>query len=737
MGDLPTVDDRYELLERLHSGGMGTVWRVRHRLLDEERVIKVLHAGLGGNAEFEARFMREARAASRLHHPNIARVFDFTIDAGRGAQMVLELIDGVDLARMLKESGPPSAAMCVEIAQQALAAIGHLHSKGMIHRDVSPDNFMLSRADSGQPLVTLIDLGVVKLLDGDVALTAEHAFVGKLLYAAPECYEADLPVDPRADLYSFGVLAYELLTGTHPFRRKDAAAVIRAHLEEPPLSFDVSDPQGRVSAELRAALLRAMAKSPDERWHTADELASALSAAAADMREPGSAELDRLLPIGVASAQAAPRDPTAATPISRVAGLTEGLEDMLAGIRRLAELEQLREAELQLNALQRMDPVNPAITALADELAGRRAAHQQATLDRAEVSFEERLRAGDIAGARQLVGGLERHIQEDPRVHGMRAQVGGGEPGDVQRSVSDRLAELLAQASAELEAGASNAAEMTVRLALDLDPENVQALELLRLIRGEPGRGEEVVQELRTTVRELIDGDRLDQAAEVLETAEREHGAAAFVAERERLDATQRASRLRIVRERLGRARRAAKRGELARAFQEIRAAGNLSPGDPEVQETLHDAMERQAVATVRSYLNAGDVPEAGRALALAEKMYGAFDELDDLRRELDELRRSSTTVSVQALLVSARQLIDTGDVRSALQELRRAGMLAPDHPGIQPLMESAMAAHAEATVRAYVAKGQSAEARRALELAEKLLGDRDAFAELKQLVGS
>jgi tetratricopeptide (TPR) repeat protein len=194
---------------------------------------------------------------------------------------------------------------------------------------------------------------------------------------------------------------------------------------------------------------------------------------------------------------------------------------------------------------------------------------------------------------------------------------------------------------------------------------------------------------------------------------------------------------LRIVRERLGRARRAAKRGELARAFQEIRAAGNLSPGDPEVQETLHDAMERQAVATVRSYLNAGDVPEAGRALALAEKMYGAFDELDDLRRELDELRRSSTTVSVQALLVSARQLIDTGDVRSALQELRRAGMLAPDHPGIQPLMESAMAAHAEATVRAYVAKGQSAEARRALELAEKLLGDRDAFAELKQLVGS
>jgi eukaryotic-like serine/threonine-protein kinase len=280
------IDGKYEILEKLREGGMGAIYKVRHRLLDEVRVIKLMRPQLGEDPEFKARFVREARVAIKLRHPNVAHLYDFTIGDDGTAFMVIEFIDGRTLEELLKTVGPPPLGLALETAQQALRALSYLHGKGFVHRDISPDNLMLTEDPDGNPLVKLIDLGITKVLEGaEAQLTKTGTFLGKLRYASPEQFSATAAsaADARGDLYSFGVVLYELLTGVHPILGSDASSIIAGHLFRPPLSFDETDRQGRLPAGLRAAVLRALAKSPDERQASARELAQQLAA----FREPG------------------------------------------------------------------------------------------------------------------------------------------------------------------------------------------------------------------------------------------------------------------------------------------------------------------------------------------------------------------------------------------------------------------------------------------------------------------
>ena len=185
--DLATLEGKYEILRRLKGGGMGRIYLVRHRELDELRVVKVMRAEIAEDEQLRVRFAREAQLASRLRHPNIADVYDFATDAEGRAFLVMQFIDGVTFDSLIKAVPLPPLHLVVELCRQGLDAIEFLHRNGYVHRDIAPDNLMLTRDAYARPLTKLIDLGIAKALEGDLLrLTATGAFLGKLRYASPE-----------------------------------------------------------------------------------------------------------------------------------------------------------------------------------------------------------------------------------------------------------------------------------------------------------------------------------------------------------------------------------------------------------------------------------------------------------------------------------------------------------------------------------------------------------------------
>ncbi|HYX24922.1 MAG TPA: TonB family protein, partial [Thermoanaerobaculia bacterium] len=264
------IDGKYEILEKIREGGMGSIYKVRHRLLDEVRVVKVIRSQSEAVGEAADRFLREAKAAIKLRHPNVAVLHDFAVGADGQAFIVMEYIDGWNLLEVLNGYGPPPVALTLEIARQSLKALGYLHRHRIVHRDVSPDNLMLTRDVDGHPLVKLIDLGIAKTLEGQGGLTTTGVFLGKPRYGSPERFSG-AAFDERSDLYSFGVVLYELLTGRCPVAGAEPAALMAGHLFRPPLDFADTDPAGRVPAELRAIVLKSLAKKPEERMGSAED----------------------------------------------------------------------------------------------------------------------------------------------------------------------------------------------------------------------------------------------------------------------------------------------------------------------------------------------------------------------------------------------------------------------------------------------------------------------------------
>lgn len=272
------LEGKYEILYRISVGGMGAIYKVTDRRTSEPRVVKVLRSEHAQERQLRARFRNEARMAMRLDHPNIARVHDFSVDREGTAYIVMEFIDGVTVEELISKCGPPSIGLAAEIGCQTLEALAYLHGAGIVHRDIASDNVMLAHDDRHSVRVKLIDLGIAK--GEHSGLTATGMFMGKVRYACPELFTPEggaARLDERSDLYSFGVLLYELLTGVGPIAGDTFSEIVSGHLFHPPLDFAESDEDGRVPEELRAVTLKALEKRPQDRFRSAAEMVDALS----------------------------------------------------------------------------------------------------------------------------------------------------------------------------------------------------------------------------------------------------------------------------------------------------------------------------------------------------------------------------------------------------------------------------------------------------------------------------
>jgi serine/threonine-protein kinase len=257
---------------------MGEIFLVHHRLLDERRVVKVMRPQLAGRDSQRRRFQREAQTVTKLRHPNIALCHDFVVDSAGTGYMVMEFVDGINLRDLLAARGPLPPPLAVEIAVQTLGALGYLHKRGIIHRDISPENIMLSRDEEGLAQAKIIDLGIAKTQHGDEA-TATDVFIGKLRYSSPEQLKSSVPIDGRSDLYSLAAVLYELLTGRPAFGGNSLPAIVAAHMETGPEPFESTDPGDRIAAPVRHALRRGLSRAREDRYETAREFADALRTA--------------------------------------------------------------------------------------------------------------------------------------------------------------------------------------------------------------------------------------------------------------------------------------------------------------------------------------------------------------------------------------------------------------------------------------------------------------------------
>ncbi len=275
-GDM--VGGKYRVERVLGAGGMGVVVAAVHTDLGHPVALKFILPDAISGADAVERFMREARAVARLKSEHVARVFDVGRDGADNPYMVLELLEGMDLAKLSKQRGPLAVADAVEYVLQACEGLLEAHGAGIVHRDLKPQNIFVTRRLNGMPLVKVLDFGIAKSVGaaaaGQHAITDSHAVIGSPLYMAPEHMRSARAADTRSDIWSLGVILYELLGGEVPFDGETVTEICIRVVNEPPRPLLSLRPG--LDPALVDITMRCLDKDPTRRWQNVAMLAAAL-----------------------------------------------------------------------------------------------------------------------------------------------------------------------------------------------------------------------------------------------------------------------------------------------------------------------------------------------------------------------------------------------------------------------------------------------------------------------------
>ena len=278
------VGTNYLIEHEVGRGGMAVVYRAIDLRLHRPVAIKVLPPDLAFNPDVRTRFIREAQTAAQLSHPNIVPIY--SVDEKDGSNVVyfvMAYIDGESLGVRLAREGAWPVDRTVRVLRDVADALAYAHARGVVHRDIKPDNILIDRA-SGRPMVT--DFGIARAAAGDARLTVTGVAVGTPAYMSPEQALGERELDGRSDLYSLGVVGYHMLAGETPFKASNTPAMLVKHVSERPRPIRERRPE--VPAYLAVAIDRALAKRPEDRWADAAEFRDALDGAQVSSREQAS-----------------------------------------------------------------------------------------------------------------------------------------------------------------------------------------------------------------------------------------------------------------------------------------------------------------------------------------------------------------------------------------------------------------------------------------------------------------
>ncbi len=791
---LARIDDQYEIVAKIKQGGMGEIYKVRHRLLDEIRVVKVLHSELEGDTELNERFAREARATIQLRHPNIVQIFDFTLDASGTGLIVMEYIRGVDLQQLIAQPQRPSIALSLEIARQGLRALGYLHRSGFVHRDVSPDNLMLSRDVEGRPLIKIIDLGIAKRRDSDQQLTASGMFLGKFRYSSPEHFgvQGSDGIEERSDLYTFGLVLYELLTGCSQIQGESTSELIAGHLFQPPKGFNETDLDQRIPDVLRHVILKTLAKDPDERFANAEELIQHLeeiqrdfplerqvleeSHRFVDNEAPSPATVD--LEASPTTPPAADRsidhdiDRDAATEIAPPAMSSLAppppaqVATLLTNAQGLYEANHLPAARSQLETILELDPEHVEARRLLTTLDAKQAEHS-AAIDTLVEEVDRLLQNGKLIEADRVLFQAREAHGTAPELTTMRTRLDALYQTSVKSEVRTLMsrADLLVQNddySQALEVLEKARATAPPRSSLAGDVNG--AIDNLR--RGHNERqARRSITEIAHRLDVMIQQQELVAAREMLNQAEVELGAdPAFQALRKRLASTFSVRIQEIVKQ----AGVAYEGQDFATAAHYMRQVVELEPDNAWIRKQLEQAeiahseqedeaqLERattEQLAAINDLITAGDLKAAAQRLHAATTRLGPCDAFCELEQRLAELReeaeirffcRQAEEARAEDDILRARLLVakalqrrpadpDATNLARVLEREHRAAELRLSTAPATAMTPAQSEAFSE--IEATRAQGDPVAAWRLLQEAIETFGDVDAFTLLRRQI--